>query len=49
MASNDAPDINKLQIDLIKYPEIRRALETGETVIINDINDDNLMVDVRNS
>ncbi|MEK6713137.1 MAG: diguanylate cyclase [Nitrospirota bacterium] len=47
MASNDAPDINKLQIDLIKYPEIRRALETGETVIINDINDDNLMVDVR--
>ncbi|MEK6583996.1 MAG: diguanylate cyclase [Nitrospirota bacterium] len=47
MASNDAPDINQLQIDLIKYPEIRRALETGETVIINDINDDNLMVDVR--
>ncbi len=47
MASNDAPNINQLQIDLIKYPEIRKALETGEIVIINDINDDSLMDDVR--
>ena len=47
MASNDSPNINKLQIDLIKYPEIRKALETGETVIINDVDDDNIMNDVR--
>ena len=35
VASHDVPDVNQLQIELIKYPEIRKALETRETVIIN--------------
>ncbi|MCC6544553.1 MAG: diguanylate cyclase [Nitrospirae bacterium] len=47
VASHDVPDVNQLQIELIKYPEIRKALETGETVIINDISEDNIMMDVR--
>src|SRR3990172_2299416 len=47
VASHDVPDVNQLRIELIKYPEIRRALETRETVIINDIDDDSIMNDVR--
>ncbi len=47
VASHDVPDVNRLQIELIKYPEIRKALETRETVIINDTDDDITMNDVR--
>lgn len=49
VASHDVPEVSQLQIDLIKYPEIRKALETRETVIINDIDDDVIMNDVRNT
>lgn len=47
VASHDVPHVKQLQIELIKYPEIRKALETRETVIINDIDDDTIMNDVR--
>lgn len=47
VASHDAPEICHLQIDLQKYPEINKALESKEVVIINDINEDPLMSDVR--
>lgn len=47
LASHDSPDINKLKIDLEKYPEIFRTLETGDVVIVNDINVDPLMKSVR--
>ncbi len=47
VASHDVPDVNQLRIELIKYPEIRKVLETRETVIINDIDDDSIMNDVR--
>ncbi|MDD5434097.1 MAG: diguanylate cyclase [Nitrospira sp.] len=47
MASHDAPDINNLQIDLKNYPEIFRTLESKDAVIINDINTDPLMTNVR--
>ncbi|MBI5756059.1 MAG: diguanylate cyclase [Nitrospirae bacterium] len=47
IASHDDPGIDHLQIDLEKYPEICRVLETKEAVVIDDINDDPLMNDVR--
>lgn len=47
VASHDVPEINRLQIDLEKYPEIYRALESKEVVVINDINVDPLMGGVR--
>lgn len=47
MASHDAPAINHLQIDLKNYPEIARTLETKDAVVVNDINLDPLMSDVR--
>ncbi len=47
VASHDVPDVNQLQIELIKYPEILKALETRETVIINDIDENTIMNDVR--
>lgn len=42
------PNINNLPIHLDKYPEIRKALETKETVIIEDIHRDPLMAGIRN-
>lgn len=47
VASHDAPQINRLQIDLNKYPEIFRAIESKEVVVINDVNMDPLMSGVR--
>jgi PAS domain S-box-containing protein len=37
LASSDDPRVGGLVIDLEKYPELRRAAETRETVIINDV------------
>ncbi len=36
VASYEDPSIRNLVVDLARYPEIRRALETGETVFIAD-------------
>jgi len=36
MASQDNPDIDKFEIDLMKYPEVKKAMETGEIVVIDD-------------
>jgi two-component system cell cycle response regulator len=36
MASHDDPEISRLEIDLNKYPEVQRAMETGNTVVIRD-------------
>lgn len=47
VASNDAPHIGGLCIYLDKYPEIIKAIETRETVIIHDVNTDPLMAGVR--
>ena len=47
LASHDNPDIEKFEIDLAKYPEVRRALETRAPVIIGDVSADPLMADVR--
>lgn len=47
LASHDTPDINNFQIDLKNYPEISRTVESRDTVIVNDINVDPLMLSVR--
>ncbi len=47
VASHDVPELNRLEIDLQKYPEIYKALESKEAVIINDVNAEALMNNVR--
>ncbi|MDX2494513.1 MAG: diguanylate cyclase [Desulfuromusa sp.] len=46
-ASNDLDCQDELKLDLSKYPEIRKSLETKQAVIINDIKSDPLMESVR--
>lgn len=47
IASNDVPDIDRLEIDLSRYPEVRRAIETRAPVVIEDVANHPLMRDVR--
>jgi PAS domain S-box-containing protein len=47
VAANDNPDVDMLEVDLGKYPEIRRALETREPVVIADVAHDPLVEPVR--
>jgi PAS domain S-box-containing protein len=47
LASHDNPDLDMLEVDLRKYPEIRRAMETRNPVIIRDVFSDPLMAEVR--
>ena len=47
VASQDAPDLDRLQIDLEKYPEIYKALDSKQVVVVNDITIDPLMIGVR--
>ena len=49
MASHDAPELDMLQIDLEKYPEVRRAIETRDPVLIRDVGTDPLMAGVRDT
>lgn len=47
MASHDNPDIRGLEISIDKYPEIKKALITGEVVIIENVSRDPLLEKVR--
>ncbi len=47
MASHDNPDIKGLAIDLKRYPEIKRVLETKEALVIDDLSDHPLMKEVK--
>ncbi len=47
MAASDNPKADMLAIDLAKYPEIRRAIETGEPVFVADVANDPLLEPVR--
>jgi two-component system NtrC family sensor kinase len=47
MAASDNPGADMLAIDLVKYPEIRRAVETRETVFVEDVANDPLLAPVR--
>jgi PAS domain S-box-containing protein len=47
LASSDSPDVDRLEIDLSRYPEVRRAIERREPVLIQDVQNHPLMDDVR--
>jgi PAS domain S-box-containing protein len=47
MAASDNPTADMLEIDLAKYPEIRRAIETREPVFVEDVASDPLLAPVR--
>jgi PAS domain S-box-containing protein len=47
LAASDNPDADMLAIDPAKYPEIQRAVETGEPVYIEDVASDPLLEPVR--
>lgn len=46
-ASNDLKTNAEITLDLDRYPEIRKALETRRAVVVNDISSDPLMETVR--
>ncbi|MBI1722308.1 MAG: GAF domain-containing protein [Gemmatimonadetes bacterium] len=47
VASYEDPTIRNLVIDLARYPEIKRAMETGETVFVADAPGDPLLQHVK--
>jgi two-component system cell cycle response regulator len=47
VAAYENPNLRDLRVDLRKYPEITRALDTGETVMVTDVDGDPLYEDVR--
>jgi diguanylate cyclase (GGDEF)-like protein len=46
VAAFENPNLRDLRVDLNKYPEILRALETGQTVMVTDVDADPLYQDV---
>jgi PAS domain S-box-containing protein len=47
VASKGHPEAEMLEVDLNKYPEIRRALETREPVLVKDVTTSPLIASVR--
>ncbi len=47
LASHEDSSVRELKIDLSRYPEIRRAIETKKTIAIADIVNDPIMSSVR--
>jgi two-component system NtrC family sensor kinase len=47
LASSDNPMVDMLPIDLERYPEVRRAIETRGPVVLDNILEDDLMAEVR--
>ena len=47
LVSHEDPNLNELSIDLSLYPEIIEAFRTGSVILIEDVNTDPLMKDVR--
>lgn len=47
VAAYENPTVRDLKVDLDKYPEIVRALESGETVLVENIEEDPLYQTVR--
>jgi len=47
VAAFENPMLQNLTVDLRKYPEIRRALTTGEVVLVRDATTDPLYEEVR--
>lgn len=46
-ASNDLDENREIKLDLEKYPEIRKSLDSKQAVIINNVKEDPLMDSVR--
>ncbi len=46
VASHDDPNLTHREVDLGRYPEVRRCLENGETVLIEDVRHDPEMEEV---
>lgn len=46
-ASNDLDENKEIKLELYKYPEIRKSLESKEAVVINNIKNDPLMDSIR--
>jgi two-component system cell cycle response regulator len=49
VAAYEDPSIQSLPVDLTRYPELRRALETGEVVHVEDVATDPLYEAVRDA
>ncbi|HZN55146.1 MAG TPA: ATP-binding protein [Candidatus Polarisedimenticolaceae bacterium] len=49
VAASDNPSADKLAVDLEKYPEIRRAVQTREPVYVEDVANDPLLAPVRDA
>ena len=47
IASHDSKELKHLEIDLGKYPEIRKIMETGNQIIINDVQKEPVLSSVR--
>ena len=47
IASHDDPNLKMLEIDLQKYPEVRRAIDTRNPVLVRNAPDDPIMSEVR--
>jgi len=47
VAAKGQPDVEMLEVDLQKYPEVSRAMETREPVLIDDVESDPLVESVR--
>jgi two-component system NtrC family sensor kinase len=47
LAASERPEVDMLEVDLEKYPELRRAIETREPVVIDDVENDPVVSSVR--
>jgi two-component system cell cycle response regulator len=47
VAAADRPEEGQFELDLAGYPEIRKALDTGQPVLVRDVQTDPLLQDVR--
>jgi len=47
IAAQDDPSINSLAIDLVRYPEIRQAVETGAPVLVKNLKGSALFEQIR--
>src|SRR5512141_2379036 len=49
VAAYENPTLRDLRVDLARYPEISRALETGQTVLVSNVDADPMYQDVRST
>lgn len=47
VAAFEDPQLHDLKVQLRRYPELRRALDSGETVLVQDVSQDPLYADTR--